>query len=167
MEPRANGRNEPAGTNGGDAADNAIIDTETTDTALAESPCVADAVTSSVTELMANDEASRRRLPSMRGIVASGLVLGAADVALVRAAAGDWPRSLLGGALMAGFVIYAMRSIVRLRRRYRPDVAPTSQRAPSATPPPGGWANPTAGQSFVARVRRILEATRRPVRRRR
>ena len=109
-----------------------------------------------------DDSARRRRIPSPRAIAIAAVVLGTLDASLLRASGATWVRSALGGVLMAGFIVFGMRAIVRLRLRYRPEYDDPSTRDPAAPPPRGGWATRTGGQSILARAGKAINEIWRP-----
>ena len=106
--------------------------------------------------------ARRRRIASMRSIIVAATILGILDAGLLLGSGAGLVRAILGGVLMGGFIVFGMRTIVRLRLRYRPVHDDPSTRDPSAVPPRGGWATPTRGQSSLSRIGRNLRDIWRP-----
>ena len=80
------------------------------------------------------------------GAIADGLLIARADTGTVT--------KVLSVLFMGAFTYVGFRFVTNIRYRVRPPRLPPSTRNPSDPPAAGGWANPTGGQTFLAKLRK-------------
>lgn len=103
----------------------------------------------------------RRVRPSRRLLFCGAIMGGLLDGVLLRSSVST-TRLVVSMVFMTVFVFFGLVFVTNMRFRYRPETVDPANADSSQPPPVGGWANPTPGQRFSDRLRRLFRSSPRP-----
>lgn len=101
---------------------------------------------------------NQRRVPLVghRWALGAAVAAAIANMFIIRSQTDSGVGMAASCLFMAVFTYVGIRIVSAVRASLKPDAPDPSERDPGAAPVAGGWANPTTGQNFSRRLRKLF-----------